>query len=503
MLAAVLLVGTGGETRAAGKVLSVEEFNELKGEWPELLGRHLRIEGRYALMGRNLLRFKNCDLSFRSRKDLPKLTGRSRTVEVSGRLTREDGKLFFLIEELFELPTDLERLRQQRSRLDPAKADEWYQLATWAEQRAKFYQDAELAQEARKLYRDGLRIERSRLREGDPRALFALAEKAAGFGLDQSVQLSLIHEACVLLWRQAQRRDDANSLRQLASTVAEKLPGAKTPLTEPVDGLRKRYLAAPLPTYEKADASTRQTLHRILHNEILLAAILKQAAPDGRNGLEIADQIETQLPEYRETATAFRQKGVAYRAAHIATASRSEMLELVELFKKQNQPERARVLILRWLQAREKVLRQDGPDGLRQLAREYETLLQDTKTAVKLLVEAYRLSQEAPEIAKELERRGYRRAGQRWVTLEEFAKTPEGRIVQAMREGRVVEGMTAEQVRKTLGAPSFVARAATDGVFAEVWVYGENRGSRLAIHLSRPLSSRELKVTAVVPLTER
>jgi len=502
IFAAMLLVSAEEAVWGAGKVLFVEEFNALKAQWPDMLGRHLRIEGRYALMGKNLLRLKKCDLSFRSREDLPKLSGRSRTVEVSGRLTRENGKLFFLVEELLELPTDMEQLRKGRGRLDPSKAQQWYRLAAWAEHRAKFYDDVELAQEARKVYRDGVRIERSRLRENNPRGLFALAEKAAKFGLDESVSLELIHEACFLLWKEAERSNEVKSLRQVAATVAEKLPGARAPLSAPSEELRKRYLADPVATYEKADASTRKLLHRILHNEILLAAILKDAAPDGRNGMEVAAEIETQLPEYREMALAYRQRGIAYRAAHITAASRAEMLELVELLKKDGQPERARALILRWLQAQEKTLRQDGPDGLRRLAMEYETLLQDKQTAVKFLVEAYRLSQGAREIAAELERRGYRRAGQRWVTLKEFAKTPEGRIAQAMREGRVVEGMTAEQVRKTLGAPSFVGRAATDGVFAEVWVYGENRGSRLAIHLSRPLSSRDLKVVAVVPLRE-
>ena len=497
----LLIIGvTSSRSRADKPVpsMSIQEFNERESQWSGLIGSRLRIEGRYALIGKNLLRFKNCDLSFRASRDFPKLVRDSRTVEVVGRLTIEDGKLAFAVEDLFELPTDMEVFRKRQARIDTSMPEDWYQLAKWAANRGRFYEDEKLIQAAKSANITGLGLEKNTARDRGPDAIFALADKAAHLQLSKRVQDELNHEGCYRLWEEASRADESvDRSQKVAAIVFEKLPGAKIPLRELQPELRRQYLANPADRYAEAADDVRKTLDRILYSEIILSGILKDAKDDGSDGQEIASRIEKSLPEFVELAETYRERAFSYRLAHVASASLSDMTELASALKARNEPERARSLVKRWLDAREDVLRRDGADGLRQLAVEYETLLSDKKKAAQLLIEAYDASGGAAEVDKELRRLGYIQTEGRWLTREEFDVSPQGEIRQAMREGRVVDGMTAQQVRQTLGVPGFVARMIADGQVAEVWIYGERNATQLAIHFVRPLSRSEFTVQGI------
>jgi hypothetical protein len=130
-----LPVAAFGQTTAR----SVQSFNLQKDSWEKLVGVRLKIEGRYASLGGKLLRFQNCDLSFRAIDDLPKLSGISQTIEVTGKLVKQDGKLSFEVEQVRELPSDLTTLRDRRGRIPRGKSDGWYELGAWARQRGEFY----------------------------------------------------------------------------------------------------------------------------------------------------------------------------------------------------------------------------------------------------------------------------------------------------------------------------------------------------------------------------
>ena len=55
---------------------------------------------------------------------------------------------------------------------------------------------------------------------------------------------------------------------------------------------------------------------------------------------------------------------------------------------------------------------------------------------------------------------------------------------RAVREGRVVKGMTSEQVSQTLGRPNRTAKLAAQRVFREFWIYDE---AGLVVRLRRNL----------------
>ncbi len=81
------------------------------------------------------------------------------------------------------------------------------------------------------------------------------------------------------------------------------------------------------------------------------------------------------------------------------------------------------------------------------------------------------------------------------MTKEEADARPVEPIVQAMREGRVIVNMSPEQVRKTLGAPDRVARAASTSQIHEAWIYGSRSG--LVVHFLR-YAAREKEQSRVV-----
>jgi hypothetical protein len=421
-------------------------------------------------------------------------------------MVKEPRRLVFVVEQNFEGPTDLETLRQKQSRVAFDKPDEWYALGDWAAGRGKFYQDDDLLREAQTAYLKGFDLERRAVREGDAGGLFALADKAATLGLPVKLRAELIHEAYQIRW-QAIQKEKEPALKEFAEQLARDLPGAAVPLQPPESKLGEDYWKGPAAAYQAAADDDRRKLHRVFYAQVLESMIVRQAAADGSNGAKIAAEIDRQIPERAELAEDYRQRELDYRIAQVGTATRQEMLELVNQFRKSGREELIRRTIEKWLETREKRLRQDGPAGLVQSADDRLELLDDKKTAVALLIEADRAnpgSQEmAGEIAKRLNRLGYQQTGGQWASQGELHQQPTDPVQQAMREGRVAREMTADQVRKTLGAPTSRTRVLTHEQISEVWFYGPRGSSRLAIHFTRRLRSEpaEAKVVNISQLS--
>ena len=116
--------------------------------------------------------------------------------------------------------------------------------------------------------------------------------------------------------------------------------------------------------------------------------------------------------------------------------------------------------------------------------------------AALLLQDAHSRYPDSEELVARLEKLGYRYRDNRWLTAAEFQKLPEGRIEQAIRDGRVEAGMTAGQVLKSLGQPLSSTRIATAGQVQEVWIYGQS-GSSLVLNLTRALPAAESRVTSI------
>ena len=78
------------------------------------------------------------------------------------------------------------------------------------------------------------------------------------------------------------------------------------------------------------------------------------------------------------------------------------------------------------------------------------------------------------------------------MTTDQITQLPKDDVQLAIREGRVVRGMTAEQVTKTLGRPQSISRLGNRRLLREFWNY-EDAG--LVIRLQRNLQRPEDAMT--------
>lgn len=488
---------------------SIESFVAGKEKWPEFARAELRlkVEGRFSILSRTLLRFEKCDLSFvpAPGSELPRLRPGSRTVEAVGRLDIDrSGRLRFLVEQLRERPSDLEQFRLRQAEI-VRRGDEkaWYALGEWASRRAAFYEDEELRAEADSANLQGLRIERQALAADDIEGRLRLAEKARELKLSETVPLELLHEAWRLKWDEL-RKEPAPDHQALLDELSRDLPGSRKPARAGAAQLKEKYRELPLAAYAAADPQQRRVLHRLFYAEVALEMIRADAQPDGRNGDKIARRIEELLPERTALAEQYRDAELNWRLSRVGSATRSDMLALAGEFQRRSQPEKVAETKQSWLAAYTRRMRREGVTGLVRAAEEHVALAGDRDAAVKLLIEAHALAPESKDAPAALRRLGYVWKQGTWLPQDEAAAVPLSPIQQAIREGRVTRGMTAVQVRQTLGAPTFVTRVATAGQINDVWSFGELNSSRLAVHFLRsrhepPSEAVVIRISQVSP----
>ena len=205
LLPLILVLIVPSVTQAAG-AQSLETFLELKPKWPDLVGTSFRIEGHYAFLVRDSLKMKNCDLPFKSSQPI-KLPNASRVIEVSGRLAKDanTGKLYFEVDQVRQLPTDMQTIAERERAIARGTAKQWYELADWTASRGKFYNDEELLERAQLANRKGLTQERKELKELTPAALRALTVRVRERGLEDALRIDWLHESYWMDWEALQK----------------------------------------------------------------------------------------------------------------------------------------------------------------------------------------------------------------------------------------------------------------------------------------------------------
>jgi hypothetical protein len=503
-IAVLLLAWLPANALAAG-AQSLQSFVELKPQWPELVGSTFRLEGHYAILTRDSLRMKNCDLPFKLSQPV-KVAGTSKVIEVTGRLAKEtsSGKLYFEVESVRQLPTDLQSVADRERAIARGPSKQWYELAGWAAARGKFYNDEELLERAQVLNRKGLQLERSELKELTPQALRQLAARVPELGLDDALRLDWLHESLALEWESLQKSvappdltadefDTAKDpLFQLLQRLDKALPGA-TVLAENLLPLEaNEYRRNAVLSYRNADDARRRQFERLFHVEVAMAAVQRLTKPDGSNGNEVAQRIDELLPEQHERAEQHRDRELAFLVNGSATLSRNQLGDLVQRCRDRKQEALAKEALTRWLARREQSLRKDGVTGLIQLADERLALLQDQVAAGALLLEAWRSAQNA-DIRERLVKLGYQEIGGQWVPPQANPATPNGpmpatvetELERNIRLGVPTRGMTAAQLLKCLGAPQSLTRVATSGRITETWVYRDGATIRYTVTIER------------------
>ncbi|MDB5386323.1 MAG: hypothetical protein JWM11_1969 [Planctomycetaceae bacterium] len=482
-------------SHAAGKVFSIQEFDQIRDRW---VGLESTVEGRRSIYDQSLIKLRNSTISFKPTGPLPVLDRRRITVRLTGTLQKEDGRYVFHVREVEDAPNDLEQYQARERDIKKSVPQEWYGLADWVEARGKFYSDPVLLDKARECRRKGFETERAKLPDNDPLAYIELASRTASLGISDSIRQDLIHEAFVIRRKSVLEKPEAVAEKQLLTDMERDLAGSKIPLPADDPALRQKYLANPDSVYEKASAEERKRLHRLLWSSLALTLLEKELAADYHNGFEIAARIDQELPEFHARAETYRDKVLEVRSKQVENLTRAEVLKLRQDFRDRQQVKLGDEAMESWLQWKKKRLKPDDIEGLVNLADQYEELLEQRQTKVRLLLEAVGQHPDAPELLEKLQKMGFRRDGSKWISEAEFLAKPKSDVEKALLDGNIVVGMTAAQVKQSLGVPMSTTRVVVVGQVNEIWSY-QSPGSAqpLMIYLSRRLPAAESYVIGV------
>ena len=173
------------------------------------------------------------------------------------------------------------------------------------------------------------------------------------------------------------------------------------------------------------------------------------------------------------------------------------MVELFEQYRLRNQQRAANDFLESWLTLRKQVLDPDDTEGLLNLSEDYRRLLKRDDLADRLLIDGWIRNPKASDLQERLEKEGYRLFEGRWISEQEFASRPEGKLERAIRHGLVEQGMTAGQVRRSRGKPDSQARSATAGQVTEIWTYRMADSSQLLVRFVKRAGQTELSVAEV------
>lgn len=504
LIATAMLLSDISSLHAATAKYDVQQYVE-KGQ--NYLGVEVTVEGRVALSDKTAMKFRNCDVRFRFNTPRVGLPQRTRTVEVTGQSKREvvnnKERTVFFVDSIRPLPDDLDTFQQREIAIPrTAGASAWYELADWAERRGKFYNDLELQARGETAYMRGIQLERRAVPADAPQKLLDLVKKLSGRNVASELQQSMTHDYCVRSLEAAARVAGPARLEQieaLRQEVERLLPGSTQ--ATPVYSRREAdaYISSRVRTYDAADAQTRLRLHRYLYIELQEALILSELAEDSSNGFDIAQRIDKQIPERHGLAEELRDKVLDKRASEVDKLNQPDLLALAADFRKRNDAASANTLIESWLMLKRKRLAADDLEGTLELAGQYRKLLNRDELADKILLDAAKTYPKATELAVALSERGYKFHEDEWVTEAQFNALPEAAHDRALREGRVIAGLTASQVRKAKGKPDSLARSASQGQVNEVWTYKLTDNSRLIVQFTRfQFRGGEPTVVAVV-----
>lgn len=495
-------------TDAAGQ--SVEDFLKTKSRWAKLVGTTFRIEGRLATGAGTTLKLSKLPILFISDEELPDLRGPDLAVEVVGRLTknRDTGVYEFELLSLRKTESDLERVNRLRVDLPRNDPEPWYKLGDWAMNRVRFYQsgrklDQQLTGEATELYRMALRKERTRMAVPTFRLLRDLGLKSERYGLGGEFKLPLLYEAYCRTWDDVRKKGSAEELANVAVRISQELPEANQPVPEFDAETIEEWRKGPVGYYQRASVDLRPQLHRLLYQQVMLQSIEMEAASDGRNGDEIAARLKEFIPEFSTLAENYRARALQWRVDNVQALTREEALALKQELVDAGDAAGADKAFRKWFKHIESQLRQKGAEGLVELASEYESLFDDGRAAVQLLLEADRVKPGSSYVEERLEAYGYTRANGRWRLKSEIKQGDLSPIDQAIRSGRVIRGMTSAHVRKALGPPDSVSRVLTSREVLEYWIYRVPSRSGLSVRLSRPVNRHEGIVRKVFDLPSR
>ena len=434
--------------------------------------------------------------------ELPQRMKSGQRLNISGHLRKNRDSFDFIITRLDIQLTDREWLADRTAAIPVDELDKLYPLADEFAQIAQFFDDEDLMADVSALRLQAFTQQRTQFAKNSGQ-LWQLAEHARELGISPRLISTVRFQSLIL------QHKEQKAVEQLIRDTKQNLVGWDRPQPNVSAIQLSTFRIAPVSTYEKSDDQTRQILHRLFYRSIRQPQLSSLLKDDGSNGLTVAEQLKQELPEEIETISKCEQAFVDFKLSQMTDLSRNQLVELITLLEQYKRTADIKSSITQWLDNVEHQFADRGLQGLLRVADEYQFAWDQWKDtthrdkSVEYLKKAWQNAsevapQEAIPIAQRLERLGWVRLHERWMTNDQIEMLPRSDIQLAMREGRVVKGMTPEQVSSTLGSPGRIVRVVSARYVQEIWVYQTAGASGISVHLRRSRRQEPAEASVVL-----
>ena len=469
---------------ALGQSTTLPELLAAKDQWPTYAadGRKFQFEGRFEGRSGNTIRIIKFDVSCNlpSNGTFPDNIRSGQRIDIIGRFLSENGKLNFVVSRILIKDTDIDKIRARAKDIPADHPTNLLSLADEYQSDADFYEDTALKSEVAQLRTKSV-LQLRKSARGDVTKLRDLLKRSQMLDISSDVMQLLQFEIIYA----ASKAPDADVETLVAGTKisCEGWDQLVPPIPE---RLRLAFSKQAVDTFSEAQANDRRALHRLLYQSLRLRQIQATIKPDGSNGLEISKLIRSEFGDNNPLAAECEERDVTYRLTQISTLSRADLKGLTELLTRLKRSQQVPDAVRNWLLAQERKFGTSNLAGLLRTADEYlfaADLVQSPeygRQGIELLKQAWTTASEtsptdADQIADRLNRLGWEHLDNKWMTNDQMKALPKNDVQLAIREGRVVPGMNAEQVVQTLGQPTKISRIASRKSVTELWSYeGEN-----------------------------
>jgi hypothetical protein len=475
-----VLLSIIGPSAVFAQNATVEDILKQKSQWKKFAdeGRKVTIEARFQGRAADSFHVEKMDIDFRlpGRIRLPDRMRDDQRLTITGKFVSNNSKISFQVSALAVLDTDLEHLAKQVAAVPENQPDQLLTLADFYTPIADFYGDEDLA-------------------AGDPAQLRMIYETAVAMKVDRRLIDAIGFEVLVNHWQ----RNPQNATTLIAEV--KQLPGWDQPAMNVDVRLKQGFSNTAVESYNNAADAERRILHRLLYTALRQLQIQGQLKSDGSNGLVLADLIRTEFPDDDSSSAVYEEREVEYRLSRVPDLTRLELQQLIELLDRLSRQDATSKVISQWLTAQERRFGTVELAGILRIADEHLFVAEQWKDAahhsrgIELLKQAWTVaSTESPAdgrvIAERLARLGWERLNEQWMTTRQVQMLPKDDIQLAIREGRVVRGMTVAQVTKTLGQPTRISRLGSSRTMRELWIYDGDGAAGLVVRFRRSVVTK-------------
>ena len=476
---------------------SVAQMQQHKADWEKYAAeeRKFQIHGRFHGRTADTFTLEQFDVPCRlsSSVKLPDRMREGQRMELSGRMVSENGKRLFQVSRMLVRDTDVDQINRREKSLPANQPAALFALADEFLAEAEFYDDKNLTQAIHSLRTQGIALKRKQS-QSDPQLLREV--HAEGLRLEVDVRLLSLLKFEVL---HKEWKNSGADLEALLTEIRQTCEGWDRQIPEVPERLIGPFQKDASGVYENGSDDDRLWLHRLMFLRVRLQQIESMLKPDGSNGLELAAIVRSEFPAEKSAASSLEEQEVKFRLGRVDQLSRQEFQELAELLTRLSRSDKIRDVLQEWLTAQERRFGRDTIAGLLRMADEFLFAAENWKDsrhqeqAVELLKQAWSLaSVESPDdaqhISERLKRYGWERLNNQWLTPQQVLSLPKNDIQLAVREGRVVPGMTVQQVVQTLGQPARISRLGSSRVMRELWVYDAEGDAGLVVRFRRSLA---------------